>query len=86
MTTQRRLSRVGALRKARAGTWRVWCHAGGKDARPAFFSWDFFRSVWSLLFKVSARKTGRGAEPRVFCQEHIGCTAPRSSGVYGRMT
>lgn len=86
MNTQRRQSRVGALRKMRTGMWRAWCHAGGKDVRPSLFSWDFLRSVWSLFCRVTRHKAARPAEKRFAWQERIGCTAPRSPGVYGRMT
>lgn len=67
--------------------WRGWCHADGKDARPSLFSWDFLRSVWSLLCNVTRRKAGRGYEQRfTWRRESIGCSAPRSTAVYGRMT
>lgn len=86
MNIQRRMSRVAASRKVRSGRWSAWCHAEGKDARPPLFSWEFLRSVWSLLRNATRRKAGEGAEKRcAWQQENIGCTAPRSVGVYGRM-
>lgn len=85
MNIQQRRARVGSLRKARAGMWRAWCHAGAKEARPSVFSWDFLRSVWSLLCRMTRHKGVRPDENRFAWQEHIGCTAPRSSGIYGRM-
>ena len=85
MNTQARRSRVRGGRKLQAGMWRARCHAGGNNARPPFFSWDFLRSVWYLLCSLTRHKTSRGIAKRFAWQEHIGCTAPRSSGVYGRM-
>ncbi len=83
---QRRIVRSAALRKGRTGMWHAWCHAGGQAARPSLFSWDFLRSVWTLLCNVTRRRDGRGADRRfTWGPERIGCTAPRSPGVYGRM-
>mgnify|MGYP006915171462 CR=1 FL=1 len=70
----------------RSGMWRAWCQASGKDARLSLFSWEFLRAVWSLLCNVTRAKTGREAKRRfTWRQEHLGCTAPRSAGIYGRM-
>lgn len=86
MKTQRRNARIAALRKGRAGMWHAWCHTGGHAAWPSLFSWKFLRSVWMLLCNVTRRRDGRGADRRfTWGREHIGCTAPRSPGVYGRM-
>jgi len=84
--TQRRVRSVVASRRVRSGVWSSWCHAGGKSETPRLFSWDFLRSVWSLLCNVTWRKAGRGGERRfAWGHEAIGCTAPRSIEVYGRM-
>ncbi|MCW5799038.1 MAG: hypothetical protein LZF60_70074 [Nitrospira sp.] len=85
MKTQRRIARVVALRKMRTGMWGAWCQAGVKDARPPLFSWEFLRSMWTLLCNVTRSRASRGTRGLFAWQERIGCTAPRSSGVYGRM-
>lgn len=86
MKTQRRMYGAVASRKVRSGVWSSWCHAGVKSGNPRLFSWDFLRSVWSLLCHVTWRRAGRGAEKRfAWGHEAIGCTAPRSTAVYGRM-
>ncbi len=86
MKAQRRMSRFAGVRKVRSGMWSAWCHDSGKDAPLSLFSWEFLRSVWSLLCNVTRRKAGREVERRfTWRQESIGCSAPRSTAVYGRM-
>ena len=86
MKTQHRIYGVVASRKVRSGVWSSWCRVGGNSERLRLFSWDFLRSVWSLLCNVTWRRAGRGSKER-FAWRHqsIGCTAPRSTAVYGRM-
>lgn len=86
MRTQRRIYGVVASRKVRSGLWNSWCQVGRKIERPSVFSWAFVRSVLSLLWHVAGHQPARGSDRRLTWQhDSLGCVAPRSTAVYGRL-
>ena len=86
MKTQRRTYDVVAGRRIRSGLWHSWCQAGGRSEATRVFGWSFLRSVWSLLRKVTWGRIGREQERRSpWGHTSVGCSAPRSTAIYGRM-
>ena len=86
MKTQRRTYDIVAGRRIRAGLWNSWCRIERQTEAPSLFSWGFLRSIWSLLWQVAWRRTGRNSAGRfAWKPEALGCAAPRSTAVYGRL-
>lgn len=86
MKTQRRIYGVVAGRRIRSGLWHSWCQVAGRSEAPPVVGWSFLRSVWSLLCRVTWGRIGREQERRsAWGHTTIGCSAPRSTAIYGRM-
>lgn len=85
MRTQRRIDGVVTSRKVRSGVWNSWCHAGRTAEHPSLFSWAFLRSVWSFLCHVTGQQSAREGRRCTWKPDALGCVAPRSTAVYGRL-
>jgi len=84
--SQRRTYDVATGQRIRSGLWNSWCQLGGRSETPRMFGWSFLRSVWSLLCKVTGGRFGRMQEIRsLWAPTTTGCSAPRSTAIYGRL-
>ena len=69
----------------RSVVWSSWCRLHqDRSKHTSLLSWQFLRSVWSLLSKIAWRRGHRDAVPSHWGRA-TGCSAPRASAVYGRL-
>lgn len=85
MKARSRIFRTMPGAGTRSVVWSSWCRLHQyRSKHTSLLSWEFLRSVWSLLSKIAWRRGHRDAVPSQW-DRATGCSAPRASAVYGRL-